>query len=175
MQPVWSVIRKLSDKIGDTWAMANMNMIIHDVEGEMEIGDTFKNPKFRGKRGRLRTFDRVVANPMWNRPPLSSTSYSPCWNRQTESSMDVSAKKQQFKDRVYHWAEKLDVQVAWLGMRAMRNKWASCSTNGTLNFNTEGQLHSTPFRTHDSRIGWCPGEGAGASRGNPPRAPGCPS
>jgi len=51
--------------IGSTWAMANMNMIIHDMEGEIEIGDTFKNPKFRA-RGRLQTFDRVVANPMWN-------------------------------------------------------------------------------------------------------------
>lgn len=44
---------------------ANMNMIIHDMEGEIEIGDTFKNPKFR-KGNRLRTFDRVVTNPMWN-------------------------------------------------------------------------------------------------------------
>jgi type I restriction enzyme M protein len=50
----------------ETWAMANMNMIIHDMEGQIEIGDTFKNPKFRDKQGRLRTFDRVVANPMWN-------------------------------------------------------------------------------------------------------------
>lgn len=50
-----------------TWAMANMNMIIHDMEGQIEIGDTFRNPKFlRGNR--LRTFDRVVANPMWNQP-----------------------------------------------------------------------------------------------------------
>ena len=49
----------------ETWAMANMNMIIHDMEGQIEIGDTFKNPKFRSK-GKLRTFDRVVANPMWN-------------------------------------------------------------------------------------------------------------
>lgn len=49
----------------ETWAMANMNMIIHDMEGEIEIGDTFKNPKFR-QRNRLRTFDRVVTNPMWN-------------------------------------------------------------------------------------------------------------
>ncbi|NOR15168.1 MAG: N-6 DNA methylase, partial [Candidatus Aminicenantes bacterium] len=51
--------------IADTWAMANMNTIIHDMESEIEIGDTFKNPKFR-KGGSLRTFDRVVANPMWN-------------------------------------------------------------------------------------------------------------
>jgi type I restriction enzyme M protein len=49
----------------ETWAMANMNMIIHDMEGEIEIGDTFRSPKFR-KDNRLRTFDRVVANPMWN-------------------------------------------------------------------------------------------------------------
>ncbi|HEU4710217.1 MAG TPA: N-6 DNA methylase [Pyrinomonadaceae bacterium] len=51
--------------IADTWAMANMNMIIHDMEGEIELGDTFKNPKFR-HANRLQTFDRVVANPMWN-------------------------------------------------------------------------------------------------------------
>jgi type I restriction enzyme M protein len=48
-----------------TWAMSKMNMVIHDMEGEIEIGDTMKNPKFRNKN-RLRTFDRVVANPMWN-------------------------------------------------------------------------------------------------------------
>jgi type I restriction enzyme M protein len=51
--------------IATTWAMANMNMIIHDMEGRIELGDTFKNPKFR-KANRLQTFDRVVANPMWN-------------------------------------------------------------------------------------------------------------
>ncbi len=58
----------------DTWAMANMNMIIHDMEGEIEIGDTFKNPKFRDKRG-LCTFDRVVANPMWNQDWFTEADY----------------------------------------------------------------------------------------------------
>src|SRR3989337_720516 len=53
-----------------TWAMANMNMIIHDMEGQIEIGDTFRNPKFR-KGNRLQTFDRAVANPMWNTPGLT--------------------------------------------------------------------------------------------------------
>ena len=48
-----------------TWAMANMNMIIRDREGEIQIGDTFRKPKFR-TGNRLRTFDRVGANPMWN-------------------------------------------------------------------------------------------------------------
>jgi type I restriction enzyme M protein len=59
----------------DTWAMANMNMIIHDMEGQIEIGDTFKNPKFRNKQGRLRTFDRVVANPMWNQDWFTEADY----------------------------------------------------------------------------------------------------
>jgi type I restriction enzyme M protein len=54
----------------ETWAMANMNMVIHDMEGEIEIGDTFKNPKFKDGT-RLRTFDRVVANPMWNQTKKS--------------------------------------------------------------------------------------------------------
>ena len=61
--------------IADTWAMANMNMIIHDMEGEIEIGDTFKNPKFRDWRGKLRTFDRVVANPMWNQNWYTEADY----------------------------------------------------------------------------------------------------
>ena len=55
--------------------MANMNMIIHDFEGEIEIGDTFKNPKFRNKQGKLRTFDRVVANPMWNQNWFTEADY----------------------------------------------------------------------------------------------------
>jgi len=60
--------------IADTWAMANMNMIIHDMEGQIEIGDTFKNPKFR-KGNRLQTFDRVVANPMWNQKEYTEKDY----------------------------------------------------------------------------------------------------
>jgi predicted metal-dependent hydrolase len=46
-------------------------------------------------------------------------------------------RKRKFKERVYHWAEKLEVKVVWLGVRAMRNKWASCSAGGHLNFNEE--------------------------------------
>jgi type I restriction enzyme M protein len=58
----------------NTWAMANMNMIIHDLEGTIEIGDTFKTPKFITD-GKLKTFDRVVANPMWNQDWFTSTDY----------------------------------------------------------------------------------------------------
>jgi type I restriction enzyme M protein len=57
-----------------TWAMANMNMIIHDMEGEIQIGDTFRNPKFR-KGNRLQTFHRVVANPMWNQSEFTEKDY----------------------------------------------------------------------------------------------------
>lgn len=45
--------------------------------------------------------------------------------------------KREFKNRVHSWAEKLDVEVVWLGVRTMRNKWASCSTTGHLNFSTD--------------------------------------
>ena len=62
--------------IPETWAMANMNMIIHDMEGQIEIGDTFKNPKLRAKKSsKLRTFDHVVANPMWNQKEYTEADY----------------------------------------------------------------------------------------------------
>jgi type I restriction enzyme M protein len=54
--------------------MANMNMIIHDMEGEIQIGDTFRKPKFR-QGNRLQTFDRVVANPMWNQNEFKEKDY----------------------------------------------------------------------------------------------------
>lgn len=47
-----------------TYAMARMNMIVHDMDGEIAIGDTLRNPKFLDG-GVLRKFDVVVANPMW--------------------------------------------------------------------------------------------------------------
>lgn len=51
--------------------------------------------------------------------------------------MKAIDKKIQFKQRVRHWADMLDVKVVWLGVRPMRNKWASCSTAGHLNFSDE--------------------------------------
>ena len=61
--------------VPETWAMANMNMIIHDMEGQIEIGDSFKNPKLRTKVGKLRTFDRIAANPMWNQDWFTEADY----------------------------------------------------------------------------------------------------
>lgn len=45
--------------------------------------------------------------------------------------------KEEFKARAFEWADKLDVKVRSLAIRPMRNKWASCSTSGNLNFNAE--------------------------------------
>lgn len=51
--------------------------------------------------------------------------------------MNFAEKKIEFKQRVRYWAAKLDVEIIWLGVRPMNNKWASCSTAGHLNFNDE--------------------------------------
>ena len=50
------------------YAVAHMNAIIHDMEAEISRGDTMINPKFRFADSRIRTYDIVVANPMWNQP-----------------------------------------------------------------------------------------------------------
>jgi type I restriction enzyme M protein len=50
------------------YAVAQMNGIIHDMQIEIARGDTMINPKFRTAEGKTRTFDIVVANPMWNQP-----------------------------------------------------------------------------------------------------------
>ena len=45
--------------------------------------------------------------------------------------------KTEFKNRVKHFANKIGVEFHTLAIRPMKNKWASCSTNGNLNFNKE--------------------------------------
>jgi predicted metal-dependent hydrolase len=51
--------------------------------------------------------------------------------------MSRKQSKEQFKARVYVWADKLDVQIQSLAVRPMTNKWASFSSKGALNFNTD--------------------------------------
>jgi type I restriction enzyme M protein len=50
------------------YAVAQMNGIIHDMQIEIARGNTMINPKFRTAEGKMRTFEIVVANPMWNQP-----------------------------------------------------------------------------------------------------------
>ena len=52
----------------ESYAVARMNAIIHDMETEIARGDTMINPKFKRAGGELGTHDVVVANPMWNQP-----------------------------------------------------------------------------------------------------------
>ena len=40
-----------------TFAMARMNTVIHDMEADIRLGDTMRNPAFRDAAGRLQTFD----------------------------------------------------------------------------------------------------------------------
>ncbi len=52
----------------ESFAVAQMNSIIHDMEVDLRRGDTMINPKFREADGSLTRYDVVVANPMWNQP-----------------------------------------------------------------------------------------------------------
>jgi len=49
-----------------TYAMAKMNVFIHDMEAQIALGDTMNRPRFLEQDGSLRRFDKVAANPMWN-------------------------------------------------------------------------------------------------------------
>jgi len=57
-----------------TYAIAKMNMIIHDMEGEIKVGDTLKNPKFL-EDSTIKRFDKVTANPMWNQKEYHADFY----------------------------------------------------------------------------------------------------
>ena len=52
----------------DSYAIAHMNAIIHDMDVKIERGDTMINPKFKSPAGGIDTYDILVANPMWNQP-----------------------------------------------------------------------------------------------------------
>ncbi|WP_321924829.1 N-6 DNA methylase [Burkholderia sp. BCC1998] len=52
----------------ESYAVAQMNAIIHDMEVELARGDTMINPKFRNADGTIRRRNIIVANPMWNQP-----------------------------------------------------------------------------------------------------------
>lgn len=52
---------------GSSYAIAWMNVIIHDLQAQIVRGDSMRNPKFRAPDGtHLRQFPLIIANPMWN-------------------------------------------------------------------------------------------------------------
>ena len=60
-----------------TYAMAKMNAFLHDFIGaDIQIGDTFRNPRFVENSSSLQRFDYVVANPMWNQKEYDDAFYA---------------------------------------------------------------------------------------------------
>ena len=55
----------------------------------------------------------------------------------TKRPRNIWKDKIEFKDKVRKYAVDLDVKINTLSIRPMKNKWASCSTAGNLNFNSE--------------------------------------
>lgn len=64
-----------------TWAIARMNVLLHDMEAKINQGDTFSNPKFLESDGSLNKFDIVLANPMWNQDGYKSAMESDQFDR----------------------------------------------------------------------------------------------
>ncbi len=59
-----------------TWAMANMNTVIHDMQATIAIGNTMLRPNKFDYTGRgLKPFDRATANPMWNQRTFNDETY----------------------------------------------------------------------------------------------------
>ena len=50
--------------VWNTWAICNINMILHGLDARIEQGDTIRDPKFKDEDNPLvlRTFDKVMAN-----------------------------------------------------------------------------------------------------------------
>lgn len=50
--------------VWNTWAICNINMILHGLDARIEQGDTIRDPKFKDEENslELRSFDKVMAN-----------------------------------------------------------------------------------------------------------------
>ncbi|ABX32583.1 N-6 DNA methylase [Petrotoga mobilis SJ95] len=64
-----------------TYAMAKMNIFIHDMEAQIALGDTMNRPAFTTSEGPLKKFDLVTANPMWNQTFSQSVYENDPYNR----------------------------------------------------------------------------------------------
>jgi type I restriction enzyme M protein len=57
----------------DTYSLARMNTLIHDLEADIRLGDTMARPAFTRDDGSLASYDLVTANPMWNQNITAAT------------------------------------------------------------------------------------------------------
>ncbi|WP_034303845.1 class I SAM-dependent DNA methyltransferase [Herbaspirillum sp. RV1423] len=69
-----------------TWAIAKLNLYLHNIDAAIELGDTLVKPKHtEGKY--LRTFDRVIAN-----PPFSAKAWWTPLELESENAQDSGKK-----------------------------------------------------------------------------------
>lgn len=76
----WRSIRFTGQEINDTvYAMAQMNLAIHDVTGEIRKGNSLSSPEFTTKGNELERFDYILANfpfsARWNQEKLEDDPY----------------------------------------------------------------------------------------------------
>jgi len=64
-----------------TFAMSRMNAFIHDMEADIALGNSMQKPAFTESDGKLRRFDLVTANPMWNQRFDASTHENDTYGR----------------------------------------------------------------------------------------------
>jgi type I restriction enzyme M protein len=78
----WRSLRLYGQELNyGTSAIARMNLFLHGIaDGHIRHGDTLSHPAFHDAKGRLQTFDVVLANPpysikAWNREAFAKDSY----------------------------------------------------------------------------------------------------
>lgn len=65
---------------------------------------------------------------------------------QTSETLESIIPGQVFKAEVLTWAGRMGVTPREIRIRPMKNKWASCSVNGRLTFNSEILRQPASFR-----------------------------
>lgn len=56
---------------------------------------------------------------------------------QASDTLEQVIPEQVFKAEVLSWAKRIGVEPREIRIRSMKSKWASCSSNGRLTFNSE--------------------------------------
>lgn len=68
-------------------------------------------------------------------------------NMKTSDTLEQTIPAQVFKAEVLSWAKRIGVEPKEIRLRLMKSKWASCSSNGRLTFNTEILQKPASFRS----------------------------
>ena len=64
----------------------------------------------------------------------------------TSDTLEQIIPGQVFKTEVLTWAKRIGVEPKEIRLRLMKSKWASCSSNGRLTFNTDILQQPAAFR-----------------------------